>query len=389
MLEEALSFWNAIKGKVREAIREDTRNAVRMERYDVTTAPNGTKIGVSQPFGDEIFVPYSAEVANARVGDTVLLVWWNSLSTAKAYYFGDGYKGGAVTSVDGRTGAVSTVPFHITMTTASFTGQIDALTERGTYTFVCPAGASGMPETTGFMGLVFRSSANWVSVLATTGGDNAHTYRLYKAGGVWGNWVHLVEAAEVTYSSIDSITQSGFYIVTGTPGLLIHEQWDANYATQIFQKYTGNNTTGVLQFRVKSSGTWGAWRTIQDSTNTAYAAGDTFSIAGSSVRFPPLQGYITSSTTQVHLGVYVPKSLANISTVTVTALQGGIRTTAGGYLDGGSDSSNWIGSSYTVVANKVSDNFVGIMITKSSAFTNVTNNTPVTLALRQLTLSFS
>lgn len=106
MLEEALSFWNAIKGKVREAIREDTRNAVRMERYDVTTAPNGTKIGVSQPFGDEIFVPYSAEVANAQVGDTVLLVWWNSLSTAKAYYFGDGYNGGAVQSVGGKTGAV-------------------------------------------------------------------------------------------------------------------------------------------------------------------------------------------------------------------------------------------------------------------------------------------
>lgn len=94
MLNEALSFWEAISGKVKQLIRGETKNAFRTERYEVTTAPNGTKIGVTLPFGtNEIFLPYSAELRNASVGDSVLVVWWGSMSNAKAYYYADGYRG--------------------------------------------------------------------------------------------------------------------------------------------------------------------------------------------------------------------------------------------------------------------------------------------------------
>jgi hypothetical protein len=95
MLSDALKFWDAISGKVKEMIRSETNNAMRVERYDVTTAPNGTVMGVTKPLGThEIFLPYSSEVRNAKVNDPVLVAWWGSMSNAKVYYFANGYNGG-------------------------------------------------------------------------------------------------------------------------------------------------------------------------------------------------------------------------------------------------------------------------------------------------------
>lgn len=95
MLSEAQRFWDAISGKVRQLIRGETQNAMRCERYEVTTAPNGVEMGVSKPYStNELMLPYSSEVANAQVGDPVLVVWWNSMSNAKVCYYADGYRGG-------------------------------------------------------------------------------------------------------------------------------------------------------------------------------------------------------------------------------------------------------------------------------------------------------
>lgn len=95
MLNDAQRFWDAIVGKVRRTAQDESKNALRMERYEVTTAANGTKMGVTLPMGTkEIFLPYSNEVASATVGTPVLVGWWGSMSNAKVYYFADGYKGG-------------------------------------------------------------------------------------------------------------------------------------------------------------------------------------------------------------------------------------------------------------------------------------------------------
>ena len=94
MIAEALRFWDAISGKVKALVKSETQNVFRCERYEVTTAPDGSKIGVTLPLGTkEIFVPYSREVADAVVGNTVLVVWWGSMSNAKAYYYANGYSG--------------------------------------------------------------------------------------------------------------------------------------------------------------------------------------------------------------------------------------------------------------------------------------------------------
>lgn len=99
MISEAQRFWDAIVGKVRKVAQEESKNAFRCERYEVTTAPNGSKIGVTLPLGSkEIFLPYSSEVEEATVGSQVLVVWWGSMSNAKVYYNANGFAGVSGTS---------------------------------------------------------------------------------------------------------------------------------------------------------------------------------------------------------------------------------------------------------------------------------------------------
>ena len=114
MISEAQRFWDAIVGKVRKVAQDESKNAFRCERYEVTTAPNGSKIGVTLPLGSkEIFLPYSAEVEDATVGSQVLVVWWGSMSNAKVYYYANGYRG-----ISG--GVLAVMPIgYIYMSTAS------------------------------------------------------------------------------------------------------------------------------------------------------------------------------------------------------------------------------------------------------------------------------
>lgn len=117
MLQDGLAFWNALKKKIVPLIRQEASNCLRCERYDVTTAPNGTKIGVTLPEGtNEILIPYSKEVRSAQVGDTVMVVWHGTLSTAKAFWFGNGYAGEEVPSNVARKVIVNNVQVAATST---------------------------------------------------------------------------------------------------------------------------------------------------------------------------------------------------------------------------------------------------------------------------------
>lgn len=91
MLKDAEQFKKIMTGLIRRVVKEDFSNVLRVERYDVTTAPADGKMGVTQPFGGtELMLPYSEQVATAQVGDAVLVLWRGSLSTAKVWCFGDG-----------------------------------------------------------------------------------------------------------------------------------------------------------------------------------------------------------------------------------------------------------------------------------------------------------
>ena len=107
-----------------------------------------------------------------------------------------------VQSVDGRTGTVSTAPFLFEPNnTSTLTSQIDALTANGAYSFYILSyghqAATGMPDNANYYGLVFRGSANYITVLAVSVGGTV-PYLLRKTNGTWAaDWVRLATAADV------------------------------------------------------------------------------------------------------------------------------------------------------------------------------------------------
>lgn len=119
------------------------------------------------------------------------------------------------------------------------------------------------------------------------------------------------------------------------------------------------------------------------SNEPCYQTGDTLSMT-----LFPITGIITSSGKEIRLAVEVGKSLKNISTITVTACSGGIRGVSG--LVNSLSDPNWLTrSGVTVSASKVTDNHITIAISSSSAFSNVTNNTPLCMWPSNFALSFS
>lgn len=119
-----------------------------------------------------------------------------------------------------------------------------------------------------------------------------------------------------------------------------------------------------------------------------WKAGNTLTLGG----WIPLSGIISSGTTKIYLLLPLGKPVASGVAASVTALKGGLRGTQG-YIDGSSGSSDIdfkSGSTYTV--STVLEHAVGllsIIIKKSSVFTNVANNTPVSLLTTVLTVSFA
>ena len=105
-----------------------------------------------------------------------------------------------------------------------------------------------------------------------------------------------------------------------------------------------------------------------------YKAGDTYSINTNAI-FPAC---ITASTTVVSIGVHVPKSMRDV-TPRLTALTGGLRGPSG-MVNGSSDSTDWLTQSgITATLMKNDDYTVRVDLTKTSAFTNVPNNTTLSL----------
>lgn len=89
---EALKIWDALKPMVDREIKERTASCIRSKKMTVTSAPNGTTIGVCEPFDTVTYnIPYSSAVKGAQVGDAVWVQWYfDNASTMIAVCYGDG-----------------------------------------------------------------------------------------------------------------------------------------------------------------------------------------------------------------------------------------------------------------------------------------------------------
>lgn len=103
---EALKIWDALKPMVDREIKEKTASCIRSKKMTVTSAPNGTTIGVCEPFDTVTYrIPYSSAVSGAKVGDAVWVQWYfDNASTMIAMSFGDGDIGFVAKTGDTMTG---------------------------------------------------------------------------------------------------------------------------------------------------------------------------------------------------------------------------------------------------------------------------------------------
>ena len=71
--KESFDFWKSIKPMIDEEIKAQTRGMVQRRKAKVTTAPslNTNVIGVTEPFGSEMFIPFTTNLISATVGDVV------------------------------------------------------------------------------------------------------------------------------------------------------------------------------------------------------------------------------------------------------------------------------------------------------------------------------
>ena len=87
--KQALEMWNSMKPMIDREIEQQTKGTVQRRKAKVTTAPSlvTKKIGVTEPFGDQYFIPYDAKVAGANVGDVVWIEYMYGASNAFASMF--------------------------------------------------------------------------------------------------------------------------------------------------------------------------------------------------------------------------------------------------------------------------------------------------------------
>lgn len=222
MQRDALEFWEAIAGKVKQTVRGMMEKSLQCERYDVTTAPDGSKIGVKQPFGSrEIFIPYSAEVADAKVGDTVLVMWWNSLSTAKAWYFGSG----PAASYDGLISRMLDVFYPVGSVYISSQPTDPGTLFGGTWTrikdtFILAAGNSFAAGATG----------GAASVTLTKEQMPKHTHKVKYTGGnangIYGGQPDTSVSADFSYNSLIIDYEGGDQAHNNMPPYITRYVWE-------------------------------------------------------------------------------------------------------------------------------------------------------------------
>lgn len=179
------------------------------------------------------------------------------------------------------------------------------------------------------------------------------------------------------------------YAYEGTVYLSLYIKW-TDYTTTTYAVIAFNcvhNRSDVLSTinpAVQLLTTAQAVTIAQGGTGAASALGarrnlnETYSPGTFTLTNIMFHGFVSGDSKICRLSFDTSLSTYGINSLTVDSLQISIRTTSGAYLDGNSDSSDWVGRSGITIACSKAGYFEGhINMTKSTAFTNVTNNTPV------------
>lgn len=203
--KEALQIWSALKPMITKTIDERTKSCVRSKKMMVVTAPNGSTIGVKEPFDTVSFnIPYSSSISSATVGDTVWVQWYfDNASTMIAMSFGDGdigfypYKRGTALNTTATTSAANQwVNTGLTVTLTSnhiyaigsnyaygLCFGIQLRPSAGTYTVYEHIAETGGTMST-CMPVFFCQTGGTYQLWVKRGATGANSYQVYDLGAV-------------------------------------------------------------------------------------------------------------------------------------------------------------------------------------------------------------
>ena len=194
----------------------------------------------------------------------------------------------------------------------------------------------------------------------------------------------------INYTAGDGIDiTNGVISATGSSSISIDNNTITNNSNDMIQtvgvidKKTGNSDkfwTGTLEeYNAITNKDDNTFYNITDdyedrfNRDLYFQPGDKFECENEVI----LSGFITSGTTSVSVSFPSPKRLDNITSITCQSFKGEARGIKG-YLNGEAGSIEYVGrSGYRVSIIKSNNNIIIVKITKSSAWTNVDNNTPV------------
>lgn len=221
----------------------------------------------------------------------------------------------------------------------------------------------------------------------------------------------LVESADVFYATsgsgvnysgvnLNNIVESGVYAVntdnaardnfpSGTNGVLYVFSYiigATHYVRQLFFRIgtINSNDYNIFTRQIRADGTIiGDWLRMITEHETGYELGETVTLNFNV--HAVLNGIISSSATKVIVDIELPKELPTTKVINMTSIYGSLRGIAG-YLD----SVNYereLTNEYAVTIQKTIGKNATIVFTKSSAFTNTTNNTITSACLDRLSFT--
>lgn len=188
----------------------------------------------------------------------------------------------------------------------------------------------------------------------------------------------------------DYITEGRYYfygaptnIPAGVNGFLVVLVSSNGAVKQIWYRHGTANTNDYETYVRTFTNGWSSWKRLIVDTDIYYTPGDTYTVTEShSVAY---SGYVTGSSQDIRFTIPVPKSLKNISQITVTTLILNIRHVGGGYI-GGSSAHDFKSNVGSIVNSN--NNLISITLHNNNGW-GVTNNIPVSVQPANMTLTFS
>lgn len=205
---EASELWNSLKPIIDKEIDARTQGVVQRRKAKVTTAPSlvTKKIGVTEPFGTEMLIPFTTNLISATVGDVVWVEFMYGLTNAFASMFA---------SADEKdwdvAGDLSVVG------NAGISGNLDVSGS----TSLQNTTVNGVLDVTPWRCYASLSSAGWYRVLKIVGGAGAWSFSvdfdITRAYNNTNNEVHsvkLLKTYNATPSFVNEVSKTNAFTVS-------------------------------------------------------------------------------------------------------------------------------------------------------------------------------